>query len=142
MDHNYSCGGSSFLERYLCQVDVVLSFNVLHESRTALNFSPAPRKIALITFWMCVCLPLMSRTRGRITESSSASVALVRLSAGVDVAVGLQTRELCESFATNETNVWLFSGVQLLMAFEIALTLEGLIARFAKILGRHDRDFR
>jgi len=62
-------------------------------------------------------LPLMSCTRGGVTEPSSAYIALVRFSAGVNVAVCLQTSELSESLARISADVWLFSGVQLLVAF-------------------------
>jgi len=62
-------------------------------------------------------------------------------SAGVDVAMGLQPCELGESLAAINANMWLLSGMQFLVAFEISLPLEGFVTIFAHPLSRHGRDF-
>jgi hypothetical protein len=87
-------------------------------------------------------LPLVSSARGGIAEPSSAQIALVRFSAGVDIAVGLQARELSESLPAVNANMWLLSGVQLLVAFEISLALERFVTSFAHPLSRHGGDFQ
>jgi len=60
----------------------------------------------------------------------------------MNITVGFQTCELGESLAAINANMWLLSGMQLLMAFEISLTLEEFFANFAHPLSRHDRDFQ
>ena len=73
-------------------------------------------------------LPLVSRTRGRIAEPSSAYIALMGFGAGawvtitscaeeqgaprysLNVTVGLQARELSESLAAIDANMWPAGG--------------------------------
>jgi len=87
-------------------------------------------------------LPLVSSTGGRVTEPSSTYIALVGFGAGMDVTVGLQACVLSEGLAAVDANMWLLSGVELFVAFEISLSLEELIASIAHPLSRHGRDFQ
>jgi hypothetical protein len=66
----------------------------------------------------------------------------VGFGAGVDIAVGLQARELSESLAAIDANMWLLSGVQLFVAFEVTLPLEVFVASVTHPLSRHGGDIQ